>query len=84
MNAKQLGHSQQTAAAKAGISPRTARSIESSNHRPKRGRPRDWKARKDPLDGHWEADLLPMLERDPRLEPMNPYLKHGSGDKPPR
>ncbi len=70
MNAKQLGHSQQTAAAKAGISARTARRIERGNHRPKRGRPRNWKTRKDPLDGHWEADLLPMLERDPRLEPM--------------
>lgn len=70
MKAKQLGHSQQTAAAKAGISPRTARRIESGTHRPQRGRPRDWQTRKDPLDGHWEADLLPMLERDPRLEPM--------------
>lgn len=69
MNAKQLGHSQQTSAAKAGISPRTARRIESGTHRPKRGRPRDWQTRQDPLDGHWEADLLPMLEREPRLEP---------------
>lgn len=70
MKAKQLGRSQQTAAAKAGISPRTARRIESGSHRPKRGRPRDWKTRKDPLDGHWETDLLPMLEREPRLEPV--------------
>ncbi len=69
MNAKQLGQSQQTAAAKAGISPRTARRIENGTHRPQRGRPRDWQTRKDPLDGHWEADLLPMLEREPRLEP---------------
>jgi hypothetical protein len=69
MHAKNLGHSQQTSAAKAGISPRTARRIESGTHRPKRGRPRDWQTRKDPLGGHWEADLLPMLEREPRLEP---------------
>lgn len=69
MNAKRKGHSQQTSAAKAGISPRTARRIESGTHRPKRGRPRDWQTRKDPLDGHWETDLLPMLEREPRLEP---------------
>jgi hypothetical protein len=69
MNAKKLGQSQQTAAAKAGISARTARRIESGTHRPQRGRPRDWKTRQDPLDGHWEADLLPMLEREPRLEP---------------
>lgn len=69
MNAKNLGHPQQTAAAKAGLSPRTARRIASGTHRPKRGRPRDWKTRADPLDGHWEADLLPMLEGEPRLEP---------------
>ena len=69
MNAKNSGHTQQTSAAKAGISARTARRIDSGTHRPKRGRPRDWKTRADPLDGHWEADLLPMLEREPRLEP---------------
>jgi hypothetical protein len=70
MNAKQSGHSRQTSAAKAGISRRTAQRIESGTHRPKRGRPRDWKTRQCPLDGHWEADLLPMLEREPRLTPI--------------
>lgn len=70
MNAKKKGHSQQTSAAKAGISARTARRIESGTHRPQRGRPRDWQTRADPLDGHWEADLLPMLEREPRIEPI--------------
>lgn len=69
MKAKTLGLSQETAAAKAGISSRTARRIESGTHRPQRGRPRDWQTRADPLDGHWDADLLPMLEREPRLEP---------------
>jgi len=69
MKAKDLGSSQQTAAAKAGISTRTARRIASGTHRPKRGRFRDWQTRVDPLDGHWEAALLPMLEREPRLEP---------------
>ncbi len=70
MNAKRKGHSQQIAAAKAGISARTARRIESGSHRPQRGRPRDWQTRADPLNGHWETDLLPMLEREPRLEPI--------------
>ncbi len=69
MKEKTLGQPRQTAAAKAGISDRTARRIETGTHRPKRGRPRDWKTRVDPLDGHWEADLLPMLEGEPRLEP---------------
>ena len=70
MNAKEMGQSQQTSAAKAGISRRTASRIDNGTHRPKRGRPRDWKTRQDPLDGHWEAELLPMLEREPRLAPI--------------
>lgn len=70
MKAKDSGQTQQTAAAKAGMSDRTARRIDSGTHRPQRGRPRDWKTRVDPLDGHWEVDLLPMLEREPRLEPI--------------
>jgi hypothetical protein len=70
MNAKEKGQSQQTSSAKAGISRRTASRIDNGTHRPKRGRPRDWKTRADPLDGHWEAELLPMLEREPRLAPI--------------
>lgn len=70
MNAKEKGHSQQISSAKAGISRRTASRIDNGTHRPKRGRPRDWKTRQDPLDGHWEATLLPMLEREPRLAPI--------------
>lgn len=69
MKTKDLGASQETAAAKAGISARTARRIASGTHRPQRGRARDWKTRVDPLDGHWEAALQPLLARDPRLEP---------------
>lgn len=70
MKAKQNGLSQETAAAKAGISKRTASRIASGTHRPNRGRPRDWKTRSDPLDGLWETELLPMLEKEPRLEAL--------------
>ncbi len=68
MEARKKGMSQETASAKAGISTRTARRIENGTHRPQRGRPRNWKTRKDPLDGLWEKELQPMLEREPRLE----------------
>ena len=68
MNAKDKGLSQQTAAAKAGISTRTARRIDNGTHRPNRGRPRDWKTRSDPLNGLWDKELKPMLEAEPRLE----------------
>ena len=70
MKAKQKGLSQETAAAKAGISTRTASRIKSGTHRPNRGRPHDWKTRPDPLDGLWESELLPMLEKEPRLEAL--------------
>lgn len=70
MEAKQKGLTQESASAKAGISSRTARRIESGTHRPERGRPRDWKTRKDPLDGLWETELQPMLEAEPRLEAL--------------
>ncbi|KAI9129229.1 hypothetical protein [Acaryochloris sp. CCMEE 5410] len=43
MQTKQSGSSQETAAAKAGISTRTAHRIDSGTHRPQRGRPHDWK-----------------------------------------
>ncbi len=70
MNATESGDSRSKAAAQAGISDRTARRIESGSHRPQRGRPRDWKTRQDPFDGIWDAELKPMLEKEPRLEPM--------------
>lgn len=68
METKRQGQSQVTASAKAGISSRTAHRIDSGTHRPNRGRPRDWKTRRDPLDGLWESELKPLLEGEPRLE----------------
>ena len=68
MEAKGKGLPQQTAAAKSGISTRTARRINNGSHRPQRARPRDWNTRPDPLDGLWESFLRPMLEAEPRLE----------------
>ena len=68
MKSKQKGLSQKASSAKAGISDRTARRIERGTHRPNRGRPRDWKTRRDPLDGLWEKELRPRREAEPRLE----------------
>lgn len=71
MKARESGCSQQTSAAKAGISTRTARRIDRGEHCPQRGRPRDWRTRTDPLAEVWERELVPMLQRDARLEPMS-------------
>jgi hypothetical protein len=70
MKAKDSGCAQTTAAAKAGISVRTARRIDKGEHCPQRGRPRDWRTRPDPLAQVWASELQPMLEQEPRLEPM--------------
>ena len=62
-------HAQQDAAARAGISERTARRIDrgdSSGVRP----PRHWRTRTDPLEDVWESVLRPMLKEKPALKPV--------------
>lgn len=70
MESREAGNNQRTSAAKAGISERSARRIEKNQHQPKRGRPRDWRTREDPLAKVWESELRPMLEREPGLLPI--------------
>lgn len=63
---------QRLAAARAGMSERTARRIERDPCPPsQRSRP-DRKPRRvaDPLDGLWEADVLPLLRASPGLRPI--------------
>ena len=63
---------QRLAAAKAGISERTARRIERDPRPPSRKASRRPPRRQstDPLAGHWEADILPLLESRPGLRPI--------------
>jgi hypothetical protein len=61
-------HTQRVAAARAGISERSARRIDRD---PSRGgdRPeRHWRTRGDPLAGVWETELVPLLEATPALK----------------
>lgn len=61
--------SQQTAAARAGISERTARRLDrgqSGQPRP----PRHWRTRQDPLDAVWTSELEPLLAAVPDLKPV--------------
>lgn len=69
MEARKAGCAQTTAAAKAGISERSGRRIEKGEHQPSSERRRDWRTRTDPLEEVWESDLVPMLERQPKLQP---------------
>jgi hypothetical protein len=66
MNKRQQGQSQETAAAKGGISERSGRRIE-KGERPSIPKERHWRTREDPLNAIWESELVPLLEKEPRL-----------------
>lgn len=75
MKAREHGLTQETAAAKGGMSVRSGRRIEQGEHRPKQGRPHDWRTRCDPLAAVWESELVPLLERRPQLQALT-LLEH--------
>ena len=75
MNSREQGLTQETAAAKGGMSVRSGRRIEKGTHQPARGRPHDWRTRADPLAGVWEQELVPMLEEQPQLQALT-LLEH--------
>lgn len=60
-------HIQVTAAAKAGISERSARRIEILESLPSQRPPRRWRTRPDALAGVWEPEVLPLLQASPHL-----------------
>lgn len=69
MERRNKGENQKLAAAKAGFSIRTAKRIESQKrdatdkkHRAKKNNP------KDPFADVWDNDLLPLLEKNPKLQ----------------
>jgi hypothetical protein len=65
-------HTQRLAAAKAGLSERTARRIERDPRLPsqKTAGPIRRRRTHDPLAGIWEADILPLLASSPGLRPV--------------
>jgi hypothetical protein len=65
MNSRQSGDSQETAAAKAGISARTGRRIDKGEHKPPPER--TWRTREDPFSDVWDTEIVPLLEREPSL-----------------
>ncbi|WP_146158199.1 IS21 family transposase [Enhygromyxa salina] len=63
------GKTQETAAAAAGMSVRTARKWQrGSLPSQTEASPRDWRTRKDPFEGVWEAKIEPLLEADTGAE----------------
>ena len=59
--------SQEAAAAKVGISERTARRLERLEGLPSQRAPRTWRTRTDPLSPVWDTEVLPMLQAAPGL-----------------
>ncbi len=58
------GKSQESAAAAAGMSVRTARKWESGALPSTSKQPRSWQTRRDPFEGVWDDEIVPLLVRD--------------------
>lgn len=67
--------SQRTAAARAGFSERTARRIDADPTLPSNRKIAHGRTVADPLEGYWEADLLPLLAKDSALQAVT-LLRH--------
>lgn len=70
----QPNQSQSSSAAKAGFSERTARRIDSGNHQTIQPQ-RQYRTRKDPLQGLFEEHIIPLLEAEPGLQPITLFEK---------
>lgn len=73
---------QSIAAAKAGISERSARRIDTQQHQ-KNDNKRNWRTRQDPLAEIWDEIVLPMLESTEEITPVGifDYLCAEHADK---
>lgn len=65
MKSRQAGFTQETSAAKSGISVRTGRRIEKGEKSVVERR--RWRTRPDPFTAVWESELVPLLAREPTL-----------------
>ena len=70
-----LHHTQRVAAARAGLSERTARRIEADPRLPSQRKATRGRTVPDPLEAVWEPVLLPILERDPAVQAVT-LLRH--------
>lgn len=68
-NRNQPQQNQASAAAKAGLSERSARRIDSGEHKTHRP-PRKYRTRKDPFDGLFNEHIVPLLKQNPGLQPI--------------
>lgn len=83
MSLRTQGKEQKTAAAKACISERSGRRIETGEISPCNKKERDWRTRKDPFAEIWESEIVPLLLRSPELQPRTlfEYLQKKHPDR---
>ena len=67
MKLRQEGLTQEAAAAKAGVSERSARRMDKRRQRDASVAPRPWRTRTDPLAAMWDNELAPLLTLAPDL-----------------
>jgi len=65
-------NSQVVAAAKAGISERSARRLDKANQQTNDGK-RQWRTRKDPLEAVWDSVVVPILKQDNDITPVGVF-----------
>jgi hypothetical protein len=76
-------HPQKLAAAKSGMSERTARRVEHDAGLPSQQPRRYWRSRPDPFADVWESDVVPLLRGVPRLKAVT-LLRKLQEDHPQR
>jgi transposase InsO family protein len=69
MSERKEGRTQAVAAAKAGVSVRSARRIDTGEIATGPAPQRHWRTRQDPLAGVWDTELVPLLKANPELLP---------------
>ena len=67
MTHRKQGDPQKKAGAKAGCSERTAQRIDAGKHQEQAQQKRHWRTRKDPFIEVWDSEVVPMLEKEPKL-----------------
>jgi len=67
MTHRKQGDPQTKAGAKAGCSARTAQRIDAGKHQEQAQQKRHWRTRKDPFINIWDSEVVPRLEKEPRL-----------------
>ncbi|MDX2315642.1 MAG: IS21 family transposase [Gammaproteobacteria bacterium] len=68
MSSRKQGRTQAQASAQAGISERAGQRIDSGSISALKAKERNWRTRKDPFVGVWDEEIVPLLEKEPKLD----------------